>query len=98
MKPSQSCIAGFIFAILTAILFYYLSWIPEEYSLTEVLIFGGIVGIFGQAGDFIESVFKRDAQIKDSGKLLLGHGGVLDRFDAFFMISPIAYLFFMIIG
>ncbi|HDN58949.1 MAG TPA: phosphatidate cytidylyltransferase, partial [Candidatus Marinimicrobia bacterium] len=58
---------------------------------------GSIVGIFAQLGDLLESVFKRDVGVKDSGRILPGHGGFLDRFDAFFVVSPVYYIFVKIL-
>lgn len=92
-KTISGCIAGLIGAVATTILFKLIGWAPEMLNLTGLIIFGVLIGIFGQSGDFVESVFKRDAEVKDSGHLLLGHGGVLDRFDSFFVSAPVIYLF-----
>lgn len=64
-------------------------------SLTNVdgIVLGIVVGIFGQMGDFIESLIKRDVGVKDSSGFLKGHGGVLDRFDSLFVASPLTYLY-----
>ncbi|PIS27295.1 MAG: hypothetical protein COT43_11225 [Candidatus Marinimicrobia bacterium CG08_land_8_20_14_0_20_45_22] len=92
-KTVSGCVAGLVGAVVTTLLFRWFGWAPESLNLTTLIIFGILAGIFGQAGDFAESVFKRDAQIKDSGHLLLGHGGVLDRFDSFFVGAPVIYLY-----
>jgi len=63
----------------------------------QLIIFGILAGVFGQAGDFVESAFKRDAEVKDSSNLLLGHGGVLDRFDSFFIAAPVIFLYIITI-
>ena len=68
-------------------------FIQYELNLPSILILTFIVGVCGQLGDFVESMFKRDAGVKDSGKLLLGHGGVLDRFDSLIFTSPLIFIF-----
>jgi phosphatidate cytidylyltransferase len=63
-----------------------LSWGPA-------VLFFLAVGLAGQVGDLFESEFKRSSKIKDSGGILPGHGGFLDRIDALLFASPVAYLF-----
>jgi phosphatidate cytidylyltransferase len=57
-----------------------------------------IVGVFGTIGDLIESKFKRIAEVKDSGKIMPGHGGILDRLDSVIFVAPIVYLFYQILS
>lgn len=92
-KSWEGAAAGLIAAILSISLFNY--FIIPEIPIKVSIIFGLIVGIFGQAGDFAESLLKRDSDIKDSSNLLPGHGGVLDRFDSPLFVFPsvIIYLF-----
>lgn len=89
-KSWEGAIAGFIFALATAAAAKYLA-LPHL-SLRLAAGMGIIVGTFGQAGDFVESMFKRDAGAKDSSTLIPGHGGVFDRFDSLLFSAPFIYL------
>ena len=59
-------------------------------------IFGVVIGAIGQAGDLLESLMKRDAEVKDSGRLIPGFGGILDVIDSPLFAAPFAYLLFSI--
>lgn len=65
-------------------------------SATDVVVIGLIVGVLGQASDLVESLFKRDAGVKDTSPLLPGHGGILDRFDSEMLVMPAVYLYFAV--
>ena len=56
-----------------------------------------IISVFGTFGDLVESLFKRSRQIKDSGAILPGHGGLLDRFDGLLLAAPIVFVFLKLI-
>jgi len=96
ISPNKT-IVGFVGGIVGSFAsFYFMNtygFIQYELSLIHILVLTFIVGVCGQLGDFVESMFKRDAGVKDSGKLLLGHGGVLDRFDSLIFTSPLIFIF-----
>lgn len=62
------------------------------------LLFGPLVGLAGQAGDLAESMLKRAAGAKDSGALIPGHGGMLDRVDSILFAAPAAYFYMLVLG
>lgn len=89
-KSWEGAVAGFVFAIATAVGARFA--ILPHFDIRIALAMGFIVGTFGQAGDFVESMFKRDAGVKDSSNTIPGHGGVFDRFDSLLLSAPIIYV------
>jgi phosphatidate cytidylyltransferase len=90
-KTWEGAIFGFVFAILTMLLAKVI--ILDFLSWTSVVILGIIIGTIGQIGDLIESLFKRDAGVKDSSSLIPGHGGIFDRFDSLLYTAPVILLY-----
>lgn len=68
-----------------------------HFDATHMLIMAGLANIGGQVGDLIESAYKRSAGVKDSGALLPGHGGMLDRIDALILVAPVVWYYFELV-
>lgn len=92
-KSWEGAIAGGVVAMLTGVL--NASLFPSV-ELTGWLIISGIIIVAGVFGDLIESLFKRSIDLKDSGNLLPGHGGILDRLDSFLFTVPFVVAWFFI--
>ena len=94
MVSPNKTISGSIGGLAAAIgLTLVLADIIELADQLNALILGLGIGILAQAGDLLESAFKRQLDIKDSGSILPGHGGMLDRFDGYILVIPVSYLY-----
>ena len=100
-KTWEGLIGGVVTASLTAMLLASLNntYLQDEptISLTFAAIIGFILGLIGQFGDLVMSIFKRDSGLKDSSAALPGLGGVLDVLDSLILTSPVAYWLFQIL-
>lgn len=94
-KTWEGSVGGIFFGLLLG---YVNSQIFEGLDTLTWMILALIVVTFGSLGDLVESLFKRSLGIKDSGKILPGHGGVLDRFDGIFISAPMVYTFLKVLS
>ena len=94
ISPKKSWEGFFGGAALALIFAYGLSLFFHTLSVQQWMIVGIIIVVAGTFGDLVESLLKRSIEIKDSGTILPGHGGFLDRFDGLFIAAPfiVAYL------
>ncbi|MBT2731485.1 phosphatidate cytidylyltransferase [Carnobacterium sp. ISL-102] len=88
-KTIEGALGGVVMALIVA--FVYLTYYPQNYNIGWMLTLTFILSIAGQLGDLVESAFKRYYGVKDSGNLLPGHGGILDRFDSLLFVLPVIY-------
>ncbi|WP_054949874.1 phosphatidate cytidylyltransferase [Numidum massiliense] len=97
VSPNKT-IAGSLGAIASAMVVGTVFWliVRGPYTLSYTLFLSAVISVFGQLGDLIESALKRTNDVKDSGRILPGHGGVLDRFDSLIYSFIFLYLFQLI--
>ena len=95
-KTWEGAAGGLAAAIVTSIFLSLLFNLPMNYW--QMVLAGIIVGIFSLIGDLVESLLKRNMKAKDTGRLLPGHGGVLDRIDSHLLIAPVAYYLIILIN
>ena len=86
-------IEGSCTGLLITIIMSYLIRDLINFTVVYSIIYGFIIGFIAFFGDLIESIFKRNIGVKDSGKLIPGHGGLMDRFDGYFLVLPFFYIF-----
>jgi CDP-diglyceride synthetase len=89
-KTIEGSIGGLLGCFIVGLVFRF--WMGE-FSFLHTIIISLIVGIVGQIGDLFESSLKRSAGIKDSGSLIPGHGGILDRSDSLIFVLPLIYYY-----
>ena len=92
-KTVEGFIAGVTFSIIIAIVCHF--WFLPSLAMIHCIILGILLSCVGLLGDLAESAFKRNAGIKDSGSLIPGHGGVLDRIDSLLLTTP-AFHYYML--
>lgn len=92
-KTVEGFLGGLFFSCVAS---YFIANFTELLDSTSWLIMSIIVSVFGTLGDLIESKFKRQANVKDSGVIMPGHGGLLDRLDSIIFAAPFIYLFLRI--
>lgn len=93
-KTVEGFVGGMLFAFIAS---YIISIYFTELSMTQWLVIALLVSVFGVLGDLIESMFKRQAGIKDSSNFIPGHGGFLDRFDSVIFAAPFIFIYLQIV-
>ncbi|BAG13891.1 phosphatidate cytidylyltransferase [Candidatus Endomicrobiellum trichonymphae] len=89
-KTLEGAIAGIVFGVLAAVA-CRCTFMSNILTLQNAIILGLVIAVSGQFSDLAESLIKRDGNVKDSGKVVPGHGGVFDRFDSYLFTAPVAY-------
>lgn len=99
-KTRSGAAAGVVGGLLMAPIFGTLVFprVGLHIPLWQLLVLAGVLSIVGQIGDLAESLFKREAGVKDSSHLIPGHGGVLDRFDSLYFVIPVAAAMYDLFG
>jgi phosphatidate cytidylyltransferase len=93
-KTIEGSLGGLVFTVIAMVVFgHYASWLP----ISAAVGMAAIAVVFGTLGDLCESMLKRQAGVKDSGKLIPGHGGILDRFDSVLFSVPFIFVYLLLL-
>ena len=95
-KSWAGAIGGMVASLLAAWILKCVGWLP--YPLVHVLVMAALMNVLGVFGDLFESLWKRSAGIKDSGNIIPGHGGLMDRFDSALFAIPTGYIYLLLFG
>jgi phosphatidate cytidylyltransferase len=95
-KTWEGAAGGLAFSVITAIILALAFKLPLYYW--QMVAAGLIIGVMAEIGDLVESLLKRNMQIKDAGSLLPGHGGFLDRIDSHLLVAPVAYYLIVLVN
>ena len=90
-KTWEGAVGGFASSVLGGVVFSQIFSLHD--SVWAIAALSGGIAVAGQVGDLAESMIKRNCEVKDSGKILPGHGGFLDRVDALLFAIPVFYVF-----
>ncbi len=93
-KTVEGFLGGLFFSCVAS---YFIATFTQTLNFSNWLILSVLISVFGTLGDLIESKFKRQAHVKDSGTIMPGHGGLLDRLDSIIFAAPFIYLFLRIL-
>lgn len=93
-KTIEGFIGGLVFTFIAS---FILANLFNSLSIVQWIVIAGIVGVFGVLGDLIESMFKRQAGVKDSSNFIPGHGGFLDRFDSVIFAAPFIFIYLQLV-
>ena len=92
-KTWVGTIAGLNCSLVFLLILFQMGYFLDMLSLLDVIAISFITGLFGQFGDWAESLLKREAGIKDTSNILAGHGGILDRFDSLIFAAPLTLIY-----
>jgi phosphatidate cytidylyltransferase len=95
-KTVEGAIGGWLASLTGAIAAHY--WFMPSLPLVDALVLAAIANVLGQAGDLVESLVKRSTGVKDSGNILPGHGGMLDRVDALMFTATTCWVYIQLFG
>lgn len=93
-KTIEGSLGGFFFSLVMGVTMAFI--FPQLGSVWAILLLSALIAIVGPVGDLVESAIKRTNGVKDTGTLLPGHGGILDRFDSLLLVFPVLHLFQLI--